>query len=77
MIFFPKQLALSGDFLLVTAFWGDGHHWYLVSKGQGCFFYLFVYLLILFLAVGMVVPGLFSAVCGLSLVVEHGASLLL
>ena len=34
---FPKQLALSGDFLLVTAFWGDGHHWYLVSKGQGCY----------------------------------------
>ena len=25
------------DFLLVTAFWGDGHHWYLVSKGQGCY----------------------------------------
>ena len=37
VILFPKQLALSGDFLLVTAFWGDGRHWYLVSKGQGCY----------------------------------------
>ena len=35
VILSPKQLALSGDILIVTV-WGEGgHHWCLVSGGQG------------------------------------------
>ena len=36
VILSPKPLALSGDILIVTV-WGEGgHHWCLVSEGQGC-----------------------------------------
>ena len=76
MVFCSRGLLVVSRDIFCCHNW-KGCYWHLMSKGQGCFFYLFVYLLILFLAVGMVVPGLFSAVCGLSLVVEHGTSLLL